>query len=148
MKDIQLMQPAVLDFEKSQALYKERPRRYQARQCYTNIYRAITDHIDKMRSGEWKVAYGYYAKADFPQLLFRHCFILDSDGHVIDPTICTHPDPHIEHSYYVLFCFDSYSEYLRTIEEANYYPDLDKHFHALSQPAWNWARSNGYHLCG
>lgn len=148
MEKYHIMQQFPLDVEKSKSLYREQAKRFQARDCYRNIYKAITNHISDVGTDGWKVAYGYYSCKECPRWLLRHCFILDQEDHVIDPTIFTHKDKSTCHEYFVLFAFDSYRDYFAAVEESDYYPSLDHRYHALSKEAWEWARQNGYVLSG
>lgn len=138
----------VLDPKKSKALYSAKPKYYAAWECYLNIYHAITDNISKMRDEEWKIAYGYYDVAGFPGLLARHCFILDSDNNVIDPTVFTYDPVNLDHKYYPLFTFDTFSSYLKALEEEGFMPDMNIRYRELEKDAWIQAQEHGYILIG
>ena len=59
------------------------------KKCYTNIFHAVmsAEYFGKFKSGEWKIAYGYFQVTGIGTLYARHCFILDENDKVIDPTL-------------------------------------------------------------
>lgn len=143
-----IMQQVTLNAEKSRELYQKTPKHYGVRECYTNIFRAITDNISKAFAGDWKVAYGYYSIGEFPNLLARHCFILDEENHVIDPTIFAQEKIDLSHSYFVMYVFSSFNAYLDVLKEEGYRPGLVRYLQPYEQEAHTWAREHNYYLYG
>lgn len=141
-----IMQKAALDPQKSKSLYLQHPRQYKAKECYANVYRAITDNFSKVNSGKWKIAYGFYTISDLPNLLGRHCFFLDEDDKVIDPTIFTHAAPNLNHQYYVFYIFDSIKDYYSEVEKADYHPALLSFLRPYEEKAHLWAKIHDYIL--
>lgn len=129
-----------LDLEQSKAVYEACKRHIQIKLCYNNIFEVVTDYMSKFRSGEWKTAYGYVEV--MAELYCRHCFILNENGKVIDPTIFVQSEQR-DREYYVMFVFDDVDEYLSAIESDNYMPALEKYLHENDKQAQKWAIENG-----
>lgn len=78
-------------YHKSKEIYESCKQNIAIKECYNNVFNVVTDYIGKFRNGEWQVAYGYVeTMAGF---YCRHCFIIDENNKVIDPTIHTNTDP-------------------------------------------------------
>lgn len=133
-----------LDYEKTKEVYRQCKPHIEFKQCYNNVFNTVTEHIATFRSGEWKVAYGFVEV--MPLVYCRHCFIIDENGAVIDPTICTNTDPNTSREYLVMKKFDDIDEYFDAIEQENYYPALDKALRENAAQAQIWANNKGYLL--
>lgn len=144
----QIMKQVALDLETSKALYLKHSKRFAVKECYNNIYRAIIENFPKARTGKWKVAYGYYSICEMPNLLARHCFIIDDKDNVIDPTIFTHKKPDVNHQYFIMHVFDSLDDYLAEIARADYKPALISFLRPYEKQAYMWAQTHNYYLCG
>lgn len=145
---MEFMQKLELDPQKSKLLYEEHPANYRMRECYANVYRAVTDYMDRFRSGEWKVVYGYYTISEMPELMPRHCFILDEAGRVIDPTIFSHKKVNVEHDYYAMYVFSDPKEYMTAVANEGFYPSLERFMQPYIRQAYEWAKAHNLHVCG
>lgn len=120
----------------------------RVRECYQNIARCADAYLPSFTTGKWKIAYGYYtASPKIPHLLARHCFILDENDCVVDPTIMLrHEDSELSgYEYFVMKSFDDYKDYLRAIIRDRYY-DMTKTLLPYDRRATIWANQNGYLL--
>lgn len=136
-----------LNIEQSKAVFEYCKRHLQMKMCYNNVFECVTDYMSNFRSGKWKIAYGYVNVT--PCIYCRHCFILDENDRVIDPTIFTKSNPTIEdNEYLVMALFDDVDEYLTAIENENYMPALEKHFREQDKEAQQWALKKGLMLIG
>ena len=133
-----------LDYEKTKEVYERCEPHIEFKECYNNVFNTVTEYISNFRSGEWKVAYGYVET--MPLLYCRHCFILDENNNVIDPTICTNTDPNIHREYITIQIYDDMDVYFADIERENYYPALCVGLKNQGLKAQKWARDNGYML--
>lgn len=139
------MRKCNLDLEQSKAVYEHCKRHIQVKHCYNNVFEVVTDYMSKFRSGEWKIAYGYTEV--MAGLYCRHCFILDENDNVIDPTIFAQSEQR-NRAYYVMAVFEDVDEYLTAIENENYMPALDKHLRVQDKQAQQWAKENGIIFVG
>ena len=135
-----------LNVEQSKAVYEHCKQHILIKHCYNNVFETVTDYISKFRNGNWKVAYGYVEV--MAGLYCRHCFILDSDGGVIDPTIYAQSEPPLQREYLVMTVFDDVDEYFNAIERDDYMPALDSYLKDDDKQACEWAKNNGYVLVG
>ena len=83
----------------------------------------------------------------FSPVLCRHCFIIDENGKVIDPTIFT-GSKSTEREYYAMKVFEDVDDYFEAIEQAEYYPALDIYLREENKQAYKWAEQNGFILTG
>ena len=135
------MKKHIIDIEKSREVYNSYSDNIKVKECYNNVYHVFEMNIDKFRDGKWKIAYGYAEV--MAGLYCRHCFILDENGAVIDPTIFAQEEPRAESEYFVTAVFDDVDEYLDAIENNDYMPALYKHFIAYDIKAQAWAKEHG-----
>lgn len=135
-----------LDVDMSREVYEYYKDNIKVKECYNNVYHVFEFNIEKFRNGKWKVAYGYMEV--MAGLYCRHCFILDENGNVIDPTVFTSSEPQLQREYYVMAVFDDVDEYLTAIENNDYMPALNKHLLARDIKAQMWARNNGVIFVG
>lgn len=143
------MKKVMLNAEQSKAVFDRKPSLYKPKECYANIYRAATEFNDEISSGKWKIAYGYYdVSCCSPILLARHCFFLNENNEVIDPTVFTRKENNLNHTYYVMYVFQNWKNYFSAIIEEMYYPALEKYLNSQTKLAYQWAAQNGYILCG
>ena len=133
-----------LDYDKSKEIYKSCKSHIKIKECYNNIFNVVTDYISNFRSNKWKVAYGYTEV--MPLLYCRHCFIIDENKNVIDPTICTNANPNINREYITIKIFDDIDEYFTAIERENYMPALDYYLKENAKTTQNKANKKGYIL--
>lgn len=135
-----------LDLKQSKVVYEHCKQYIQIKHCYNNVFEVVTDYISKFRENEWKVAYGY--TEIMAGLYCRHCFILDENDNVIDPTLYAQNKQQLERAYYVMAVFDDVDEYLKAIEENDLMPALEKHLREQDKQAQQWANENGVIFIG
>lgn len=140
------MRKHTLDLEQSKAVYEDCKRHIQVKHCYNNVFEVVTDYISNFRSGKWKVAYGFTEV--MAGLYCRHCFILNENETVIDPTIFTQSKSPLEREYYTMYVFNNVDEYLTAIEENDLMPALDKYLREQDKQAQQWAKDNGIIFVG
>lgn len=140
------MRKHTLNIEQSKVVYGDCKQHLQMKHCYNNIFEVVTDYMSNFRSGKWKVAYGYFEV--MACIYCRHCFVLDENGEVIDPTIFTKSNIPNSNEYYVMTVFDDVDEYLSAIEDNNFMPALDKYLREQDREAQKWANENGIVLIG
>ena len=129
-----------LDLKQSKNVYEHCKKHIQIKHCYNNVFEVATDYMSKFKSGNWKVAYGYTEV--MAGLYCRHCFILDDNGNVIDPTIYAQSEQR-NREYLVMYVFDDIDGYFEAIENSDYLPALDKHLAEQDKQAQQWAKDNG-----
>ena len=128
-----------LNFEQSKAVYERCKQYIKVNHCYNNIFEVVTDYMSNFRSGKWKIAYGY--TGTIPLVYCRHCFILDENEEVIDPTIFAQPDQS-DREYFVMATFEDVDEYITAIENEGCYPALNKYLREQDIQAFKWAKEN------
>lgn len=96
----------------------------------------------------WKIAYGYFTV--HANLMARHCFIIDQDNNVIDPTRLVQSTFNEEetHDYISFKVFDDITEYLHAISENDNNPDLVMHLLKNEQEAHKWSHNKTFVLIG
>ena len=135
-----------LDKIKSKEFYDYFKDNIKMKECYNNVFNVFTLCPKTFREGKLKVAYGYTEV--MPLLYCRHCFIIDENDKVIDPTIYAQSEPNLDRDYYVMFVFEDTDEYLNAIESDNLMPALDKFLRVQDIEAQQWARENGIIFMG
>ena len=140
------MEQHFLNTELSEALYNKYKRHIKAKECYTNIFFLLSKEFSKFESGEWRIAYGFVSSIDC--IYCRHCFILEKDGMVIDPTIFSAERDTTQRTYFVMKVFDELKEYISAIDEENGYPSLAKYLWSVEMKAQAWGNKNGYFFIG
>lgn len=134
------------DIDKSKEVYEYFKDEIKIKECYNNIFNVFTLSPKTFREGKWKVAYGYVEV--MAGLFCRHCFIIDENDKVIDPTNFAQENPPLDRTYYVMAVFDDADEYLSAIEQNDLFPALDKYLREKDKQAHLWARENGVILAG
>ncbi len=134
-----------LDIEKSKEIYDYFKDCVKVKECYNNVFNVFDLSNKTFREGKWKIAYGYTEV--MAGLFCRHCFIIDENNRVIDPTLFAQNEQH-ERAYYVMYAFDDVDEYLTAIEENDLFPALDKYLREYDKQAHEWAKENGVILVG
>lgn len=135
-----------LDKTKSKEVYDYFKDNIKIKECYNNTFNLFTLCPKTFREGKWKVAYGYVEV--MPLLCCRHCFVVDENDKVIDPTIYVQDKPNDDRKYFVMYVFDDTDEYLNAIESDNLMPALDKYLREQDKQAQQWANENGYLFIG
>lgn len=80
------VQTNTLNIEETWRVYQEYPNLVKLKECYMNVFRIATQ-LEEVMSGRWRVAYGYMpAHLDKLKVYVRHCYMLDEDNKVVDPT--------------------------------------------------------------
>lgn len=140
------MRKAKLDIDKSKEVYEYFKDCIKVKECYNNVFNVFDLSNKTFREGKWKIAYGYVEV--MAGLYCRHCFILDENDNVIDPTLYTQTELPLSREYYVMAVFDDVDEYLNAIESNDLMPALDKYFREQDRHAQQWARENGIIFVG
>lgn len=135
------MRKAKLDVEKSREVYEYFKDYIKVKECYNNVFNVFDLSNKTFREGKWKIAYGYTEV--MAGLYCRHCFILDENDRVIDPTLSAQTDPPLTRDYYVMAVFTNMDDYLCAIEDNDLFPALDKPLREQDKQAQQWARDNG-----
>lgn len=135
------MQKFKLDAEKSKEVF-DRCGNIKVKECYNNIFKVVTEYPSMFHNNVWRVAYGYMLI--FDNLYCRHCFVIDENNKIIDPTIyATEREDAEAKEYYAMFIFDDMGEYLKAVEHEEYMPGLEYHLREKDVKAQMWARDNG-----
>lgn len=113
-----------LNRAKSKAFYAKVKKHMLVKDCYRNIFRSIATNHEAFVEGDLRIAYGYMQSVG--NIYVRHCFILDKEGDVIDPTIYAHSDEaaNSREREYVPFAVLELEQYTKLLEANSYYPDL------------------------
>ncbi|MEH7210227.1 hypothetical protein V7094_29150 [Priestia megaterium] len=140
-----------LNIELSKEVYEECKERLEMKECYLNVFYAMTAFEDRFRDGEWEVAYGYMRVLPDGNLMVRHCFIVNEKGEAIDPTLFTQKDfketTDKQHTSFVIF--DDVEEYIQMVLGNERMPDLLKPLMELEiDVAGEWAKQEGLNLVG
>lgn len=135
-----------LNASHSRELYEKYKEHIEPKMCYNNIFHVFEYNVDKIRNGEWKIAYGYVSSVN--NVLCRHCFIIDEYGNALDPTIFTQTEVNTDREYFSFKTYDDVAEYLDAIEENKLYVALERVLRAEERQAHEWALDNGYLLIG
>lgn len=140
------MEQHFLNTELSREVYKKYRRGIKAKECYTNVFFILSKEFSKFKSGEWRVAYGFVSSID--HIFCRHCFILERDGRVIDPTMFASDRDTTERTYFVMKAFEKIEDYISAIDAENGYPSLGRHLLKAEMKAQEWGAKNGYLFIG
>lgn len=137
------MKKYYINYQLSREAYSICPQLIEPKQCYVNIFHMLTECSEKFRLKKWKIAYGYMCI--MPLVYVRHCFIIDDNGSVIDPTIfAIKALPENESlEYLVMSVFDDVNIYLDAVQQEDNYPALLEHFRNEDKQAWEWGLNNG-----
>jgi hypothetical protein len=80
-------------------------------------------------------------------LMARHCFIVNSIGEAIDPTLFCFKYNDYERDYFSFFMYDNVSKYLKAVENNDFMPDLIKPLKEIEKVTSRpWAEENNYFL--
>ncbi|WP_168898374.1 hypothetical protein [Bacillus sp. ISTL8] len=130
-----------INYEESVRVHKENLRRIEKKMCYNNVFNVVSYVDDKFHSGEWRVAYGYWTAID--GIMARHCYIVDKDNRVIDPTAPFSTTKDIRNVDYLTFkIFEDADEYLELLWEHDREPALYKAFLEEEKKAHEHAMKN------
>lgn len=136
------MQEHRFNYELSEEIYRACSHFLEFKECYTNVFYTSQHFIHKFLSGDWKVAYGFMSAID--DVMVRHCYILNENNEVIDPTpFCNkNYDGEIK-EYATFYIFDDYGKYNDAIAENNLMPDLVQHLFKIERDlSTSWAKEN------
>lgn len=136
-----------MNYEESKKVYEECSDCIEMKNCYNNIFNVMFHNGEKFRSGEWKIAYGYYTAID--NLMARHCFIVANGSEVIDPTVFTQSKQDKERLYMSYKEFEDLEEYLDALDKDDRQPALYDYMRRIEmEVALPWAKENGFILMG
>lgn len=116
------------------------------KQCYANVFHVATSCMQKLTSGEWRIAYGFVFSTQ--NIYVRHAFFLDQDDKVIDPTPFSGKKDREREQYFVFKTFGTVSEYLDAINQEGGYPALSRFLRVEEQKLQQWGYENGYLFIG
>lgn len=117
-----------LNEELSKSIYFSNQELIVKKECYNNIFRLISSDIDilsMISKRAWKIAYGSMLVSPEIPIQVRHCFLLDENNQVIDPTLINLQKDTDGIFYHVAFTFDSMAAYTDAILKNDLQPDLD-----------------------
>lgn len=140
-----MMKEHRLNHKESVALRDKMGDILESKGCYTNIFHAIANSDRKIINGEWKIAYGYLMVLEDAPIMARHCFIVNSEGEAIDPTLMnvTGYKEGQERGFVSFAVFENVDDYLKAVTSNDNVPDLIKYFKELeSQTSEIWAKEN------
>lgn len=140
------MEQHSLNIELSRTVYQKYKKGIEAKQCYTNVFFLLSKELSRFESGEWRVAYGFVSSIEC--VFCRHCFILERDGKVIDPTMFASDRDTSERTYFVMKVFDKVADYIAAIDADNGYPSLGRYLSEIELDAQMWGAKNGYLFIG
>lgn len=140
------MEQHFLNTELSETVYKKYKRHIKAKECYTNTFFVLSKEFSKFKSGEWRVAYGFVSSIDC--VYCRHCFILERDGRVIDPTMFASDRDTSNRTYFVMKVLEKVEDYISAIDAENGYPALGRYLLRTEKKVQEWGHENGYLFIG
>jgi hypothetical protein len=138
-----------LNKELSRQVYETCSNNILPKHCYNNVWEVFEEYTECFREGDWKVAYGYVHATR--NMMARHCFIVNSKGEAIDPTLYTlsffdeNKEPEYDHVSFTLLDFD---EYLTVLAKNDNQPSLFFAFRTREENAHKWAMNNGMVFMG
>lgn len=135
------MEQYFLDTEQSCAVYNKYKKIIKPKECYTNIFSVLSQEFSKFESGEWRVAYGFVSSIDC--IYCRHCFILDKNDRVVDPTMYASERDTTNRIYYVMKVFDKLKDYISALDAEDGYPALGRYLRRAETKAQEWGNQNG-----
>lgn len=141
----------IFNLEESNAVYESCKADIKPKECYMNIFRVLQYFPEKFRNQEWRIAYGYIEILENHNLLARHCFLVNSKGEVIDPTLVGLDSfDETKMKKYISFkLFNDVDDYLDSITENDNLPDLVQCLLPVEREYANpWAKENDYILIG
>lgn len=118
-----------LNLSESKRVYRAYEDLIQPKECYKNIFNLFTE-LDELQEGRWKVAYGYMPCVD--NIFIRHCFIVNENEEVIDPTAMLYNRKELGENYLIFAVLDK-DDYIDTLWEEEGYAALWKHFREIEK---------------
>lgn len=116
-----------LNKNKSKECLKNNSSYIEVNNCYMNVYQLALEYFRKsVKKETLKIAYGYIGRhMEEHYIFFRHCFFIDIDGNVIDPTLYkTSYNDEKEIVKYVVFKQFNFDDYLDVLNKNNGKVDL------------------------
>ena len=125
------------DLEQSKEVFNTCKSFLKKQECYTNTFYVMSHYISNFEERGWRIAYGYFMTMD--QLFIRHCYIIDREGKVIDPTyILTRRDDTEESPIYWTFSLFEMDDYLSLVERYDNSPDFIEHYQDTHRTLLKW----------
>lgn len=136
-----------INAESSIEVYNSCKSYIETKACYHNVFHTINEYYDKFSNGEWKIAYGYIHAID--GLMARHCFIVDSKGLAIEPTLA-------QFDYFkdrldskqMSFVIYELDEYLDILYSNDNHPALVIPLAKYNKELEDWSKENNVFLIG
>ena len=126
------------NFEKSKKIYDDNSCNIEVKNCYKNILYIAVEHKKKIKSKQWRITYGYVLSVD--NILVRHCFLLDEDDTVLDPTFFSVNRRDIKNRFfYVSYIFVNIEEYLRALQKDGNNAGLYNYLEEYDKKVQEWA---------
>jgi hypothetical protein len=142
-----LIQEHEFNVELSKEVYKKCEKHIELKMCYNNVFNVLSfGYGSEFYNGTWKIAYGYVTAID--GLMARHCFIVDSDGQAIDPTIVMTKRFDRDNRKHISFAVLDFPKYIKLLEEHNGEVSLFRAFREEEMLALKWSQKNNVFLCG
>lgn len=116
-----------LNLSESKKVYRAYEDLIKPKECYKNIFNLFME-LDELREGKWNVAYGYMPCLD--NIFVRHCYIINENGEVIDPTAMIY-NKKKDGEEYLTFAILGRDEYIDILWEDEGYAALWKHFRTI-----------------
>lgn len=142
-----MIQNHLLNMVESLELYQEFEDIIKIKECYTNIFYIFSRKRNSFRYDGWKVAYGYVSILPGLPIMARHCFIVNSQGEAIDPTLFINEksiEQEMNIEYVTFKIFESDDEYLSALTNNKEIADLNHLLLPLDKELEHlWAREVG-----
>ena len=141
-----------IDYDKSYDLFLKYKSRLLPKEPYKNIYKISNSEPENFlpNNQKWKIVYGYMTI--FGQLICRHCFFIDENDNVIDPTIFLSPnnskDKIIAIKYFPLRVFYDINEYNEKIKQNNWQPNIFNLIKYREKDIQQWLDRKNYLIIG
>lgn len=131
-----------LNLEESKALYQKWKHLIKKGYCYHNVFYVYDKNRMTFKNRGWKIAYGYYPLIE--NLMARHCFIIDENNEVIDPTLIALSsfEETKEYDYYSFVQYNT-NEYLDMLTKHDGDVSLDKAFRNKRMEYYEMAQEKG-----
>lgn len=122
------------------------------KECFNNVFNVVMNYSGEFHQGNWKVAYGYYPVSvkGTDGMYAKHCFIVNQDNDVIDPTIILQRwrklDKDTEYISHTIFELE---DYINALESENGQPALYNYLYKTElNEMLPWSKENNIILIG
>ena len=137
-----------MNLDKSKEVFNRCKGFMRLKECYTNIFYAVAEYFhDNFKTDKWRVAYGYMQSVE--NIYVRHCYIVDDEGNVIDPTAVLVKDNMARYSYpkdYLTFAILPTKDYIKLVKENDGFVGLERVFRQKENEAMEYALAHNIFL--